>query len=155
MTEKLKYLSCRLFLCAGGAALLLLSTLALLWALCFKHSLSLFPALLLTLASACYCFFVFRWLLLPYRETRKIYEQFAMGYVLNDLFHLRHPLTPESDRAVLLLNERLDKNHLINASKSRRNTWRCKTRSTPTSSIIPWRASAAKPCWPAWTAWRR
>ncbi|NBH74027.1 sensor histidine kinase [Clostridiaceae bacterium] len=117
MSEKLRYLSCRLFLCAGGAAMLFLGTLAFLWVLCFRHSLSLIPALLLTLLSAGYCFFVFRWILLPYRETKKIYEQFAMGYVLNDLFHLRHPLTPESDRAVLLLNEMIDKNHLINASK--------------------------------------
>jgi Predicted signal transduction protein with a C-terminal ATPase domain len=117
MTEKLKYLSCRLILCAGAGILLLFSALMLLWILCLRYGLGIFAVLFLTLAAVGYCCFVFRWLLIPYRETKKIYEQFVMGYVLKDLFHLRHPLTPESDRAVLLLNEMIDKNHLINVSK--------------------------------------
>ena len=29
----------------------------------------------------------------------------------------------------------------------------CKTRSIHISSVTPWRASAARPCWPSWTAW--
>lgn len=117
MTEKLKYLSQRLFVCACMGGALFLVSLTLLWALCLRSALGILPVLLLTLTAVGYCCMIFRWLLIPYQETRKIYEQFVMGYILNDLFHLRHPLTPESEQAVLLLNERIDKNHLINVSK--------------------------------------
>ena len=30
----------------------------------------------------------------------------------------------------------------------------CKTRSIHISSTTPWRASAARPCWPSWTVWQ-
>ena len=117
MSEKLKYLSHRLLFCSCMGGALFFVSLALLWALCPRSALGVLPVLLLTLATVGYCCIVFRWLLVPYRETKKIYEQFVMGYILNDLFHLRHPLTPESEQAVLLLNERIDKNHQINVSK--------------------------------------
>ena len=117
MSKKLKYLSHRLLFCSCMGGALFFVSLALLWALCPRSALGVLPVLLLTLATVGYCCIVFRWLLVPYRETKKIYEQFVMGYILNDLFHLRHPLTPESEQAVLLLNERIDKNHLINVSK--------------------------------------
>lgn len=60
---------------------------------------------------------IYRLVILPYKETKKIYEQFVMGYVLNDLFHLRHPFTPEEEQVILRLNEMIDKNNLINVSK--------------------------------------
>lgn len=117
MTEKKRYLSYRIFFCAGVGAALFLAALALLWALSLRDGLSLLPVLLLTLGAAGLAFAVYAGILRPYRETKKIYQQFIMGYVLNDLFHLRHPLTPESDRAVALLNEMIDRDHLINVSK--------------------------------------
>lgn len=117
MTEKKRYLSYRIFFCAGVGAALFLAALALLWALSLRGGLSLLPVLFLTLGAAGLAFAVYAGILLPYRETKKIYQQFIMGYVLNDLFHLRHPLTPESDRAVALLNEMIDRDHLINVSK--------------------------------------
>ena len=73
MTEKLKYLSCRLILCAGAGILLLFSALMLLLILCLRYGLGIFAVLFLTLAAVGYCCFVFRWLLIPYRETKKIY----------------------------------------------------------------------------------
>ncbi|MCI8270372.1 MAG: histidine kinase [Lachnospiraceae bacterium] len=117
MTKKLKYLSHRILFAAGAGMILLFTALILLWLFFLHRMFSIIPVLLLTFAIIGYCFFLFRWIVLPYRETKKIYEQFVMGYVLNDLFHLRHPLTPESDQAILLLNEMIDKNHLINVSK--------------------------------------
>ncbi|MCI9283596.1 MAG: histidine kinase [Lachnospiraceae bacterium] len=117
MTKKLKYLSYRILFAAGAGTILLFISLALLWFFSLQHALNIIPVLLLTFSIIGYYFFLFRWIAIPYRETRKIYEQFVMGYVLNDLFHLRHPLTPESDQAILLLNEMIDKNHLINVSK--------------------------------------
>ena len=60
---------------------------------------------------------VYRTVLIPYRETRKIYEQFVMGYVMEDLFKVRYPFSPESEQAVLRLNEIIDRNNLIAISK--------------------------------------
>lgn len=117
MTKKLKYLSYRILFAAGAGTILLFIALAFLWFFSLQHALNIILVLLLTFFIIGYYFFLFRWIAIPYRETKKIYEQFVMGYVLNDLFHLRHPLTPESDQAILLLNEMIDKNHLINVSK--------------------------------------
>ena len=117
MTEKQRYLSYRILFCAGMGGLLFLAALALLWALSLRDGLSLLPVLLLTLGAAGLFFAVYGWILIPYRETKKIYAQIIMGYVLNDLFHLRHPLTPECEQAEILLDEMIDKAHLINVSK--------------------------------------
>ena len=38
-----------------------------------------------TALSAALAVIVYRTVLIPYRETRKIYEQFVMGYVMEDL----------------------------------------------------------------------
>ncbi|MCI8296113.1 MAG: sensor histidine kinase [Lachnospiraceae bacterium] len=117
MKEKRRYLSCRIMICTGVGAVLFLAVLVCLWAICLVSGRSLLPVFFFTLAAVGWGCGLYGWILVPYRETKKIYEQFAMGYVLNDLFHLRHPLTPESDRAVALLNEMIDKDHLINVSK--------------------------------------
>lgn len=117
MTEKMRYLSVRLVTVACVGLGLLAAVLAALWGLSIRSGCGVFLAGALTLAAAGYAFGVYRLVVAPYRETRKIYEQFVMGYVLNDLFHLRHPLTPEGERVLLKLNEMIDRNNLINVSK--------------------------------------
>lgn len=71
-----------------------------------------FTVLFVLLAAA-----VHRLVLVPYRETRKIYEQFVMGYVMEDLFKVRYPFSPESEQAILRLNEIIDRSNLIAISK--------------------------------------
>lgn len=78
-----------------------------------------------------------RLVLVPYRETRKIYEQFVMGYVMEDLFKVRYPFSPESEQAILRLNEIIDRSNLIAISKKTgRSIWHFRTRSTHISSTI-------------------
>ena len=60
---------------------------------------------------------MYRLVIIPYKETHKIYEQFIMGYIHNNLFHVRHPFTPEGEQVIMRLNEMIDKNNLINVSK--------------------------------------
>lgn len=117
MTEKLKYLSFRLLLCAVTGTVLFGTTLAMLWTMCINSGKGLIAVTLLTIAFAGYVCGVLRLIVTPYQETKKIYEQFVMGYVLNDLFHLRHPFTPEEEQVIFHLNEMIDKNNLINVSK--------------------------------------
>lgn len=117
MTEKTKYLSFRLLLCLITGWGLSGISLVLLWTICIRLRQSLLPVILLTAVSAGYLCMIYRLVILPYKETKKIYEQFVMGYVLNDLFHLRHPFTPEEEQVILRLNEMIDKNNLINVSK--------------------------------------
>lgn len=117
MKNKLRYLSRRLFFCAGLGSVLLLLFLGLVWKLSAKALAGPLPFLAAAAASAGYGFLVFRLVIRPYQETRKIYEQFAMGYVLNDFFRQPHPLTPESEQALNRLNELLDRNNLIRHSK--------------------------------------
>ena len=115
--NKMRYLSYRMYIAACACASLLFACLGVIWGMSFKNGLSLFPAVLLSLLAACLLGLSFRLIVRPYQETKKIYEQFSRGYVLNDLFHMRHPLTPESEQAVLRLNEMIDKNNLISVSK--------------------------------------
>lgn len=117
MTEKMKYLSWRLLIFAWTGTLLWAAVLGALWFLSVRAGLSILPTVCLTAAIAIYLYAGFRLVVMPYRETKKIYGQFVMGYVLNDLFHLRYPLTPESEQVILRFNEIIDKNNLINVSK--------------------------------------
>ena len=117
MTEKMRYLSFRLMACAGLGTVLLAVLLGVFWGFCLWSGQGIFLAAGLTLATAGYVCGVYRLAVVPYRETKRIYEQFVMGYVLNDLFHLRHPLTPEGEKVILKLNEMIDRNNLINVSK--------------------------------------
>ncbi len=115
--NKMRYLSYRMYIAACACTSLLFACLGVIWGMSLKNGLSLFPAVLLSLLAACLLGLSFRLIVRPYQETKKIYEQFSRGYVLNDLFHMRHPLTPESEQAVLRLNEMIDKNNLISVSK--------------------------------------
>lgn len=115
--NKMRYLSYRMYLAACAGISLLFACLGVIWGMSLKRGLGLFPAALLSLFAAVLTALCLRMIVRPYQETKKIYEQFSRGYVLNDLFHMRHPLTPESEQAVLRLNEMIDKNNLINVSK--------------------------------------
>ena len=117
MNEKLKYLSFRLFLCVIAGTVLFTAALAMLWSMCLSLNHGMFFVIVLTILFTGYVYGVYRLIILPYRKTKKIYEQFVMGYVINDLFHLRHPFTPEEEQVIFRLNEMIDKNNLINVSK--------------------------------------
>lgn len=117
MNGKLKYLSVRVRLLAAAGGVLLLAATAVIWILSERFLPGRLPALLLTAALAGYLWAVLRFVVRPYQETKKIYEQFAMGYVLRDVFEIRYPLSPESELASRRFNELLDRDNLINISK--------------------------------------
>jgi len=117
MNGKMKYLSNRVRVGALAGEFLLILMDGYIWWLSLKWPQGLIPAAIFTLFLVVYSWAVVRLIILPYRETGKIYEQFVMGYVLNDLFAMRYPFSPESEQAVRKFNELLDKNKLINVSK--------------------------------------
>ena len=116
-TDKKNYLSVRIKWCALLAAGLIGVVLAEMWLVHIREMRSLaaptlFTALFLMLAAV-----IYRLVLVPYRETKTIYEQFVLGYVMEDLFKVRYPFSPESEQAVLRLNEIIDRSNLIAISK--------------------------------------
>lgn len=117
MNEKMKYLSSRVRLCGLAGEVLLILAVGYTWVLSLEYSLGIIPASLFTLALIGYTLMVFRMVVKPYRETKTVYEQFALGYVLNDLFEIRYPFSPENEQAVRKFQELLDKRHLIDVSK--------------------------------------
>ena len=117
MMEKKNYLSVRIKWCALLAAGLIGAFLVRMWVVCIREMQSLMVPAVFTALSAALAVIVYRTVLIPYRETRKIYEQFVMGYVMEDLFKVRYPFSPESEQAVLRLNEIIDRNNLIAISK--------------------------------------
>lgn len=100
----------------AGEVLLIVSV-GYTWLLSLEFSLGMIPALLFTVVLIGYTYAVYRLVIRPYRETQKIYEQFVMGYVVNDLFVMRYPFSPESEKAVHKLNAMIDKNNLISIAK--------------------------------------
>ena len=113
----MKYLSKRIGVCAAAGAVLFVLAIGWIWVLSLEFSLKLIPAAVFTLAVMLYAVFVLRFVVRPYQETRRVYEQFALGYVLNDLFVIRYPYAPESEQAILKFNEMIDRNNLISVSK--------------------------------------
>ncbi len=117
MNKNKTYLSGRIRLCALLGLGLFLAALGHLWLVSLSRGKGMAVCGVLTLALAGYLCLVYRLVVMPYRETRKIYEQFVLGYVLEDLFTARYPLTPETDQAVRRLNQMIDRNNLISVSK--------------------------------------
>ena len=117
MNGKKRFISERLRVSAILGAALFLAALGYIWIVSFKTFIGFLPAFAFTLGAAGYVCVIYHLVFKPYRETKKIYEQFVMGYVLNDLFKARYPLTPESQQAVQKLNEMIDRNNLISISK--------------------------------------
>lgn len=117
MKEKMKYLSCRLWLAAVLGDVLLGGLMAWVWALSLEYSLRMILAAFFTAALLLYNWGGCRFVVLPYRETEAVYEQFVKGYVLEDLFVMRYPFSPESGRAIQKFNELLDKGNLIHVSR--------------------------------------
>ena len=117
MNRKMKYISWRLFFCAGLGIVLLFAALGMLWLTWIGSGQGIFPITLLTVAAAAYLCCMYRLVIIPYKETHKIYEQFIMGYIHDDLFHVRHPFTPEGEQVIMRLNEMIDKNNLIKVYK--------------------------------------
>ena len=117
MSVKLKYISKRLLICAAAAELLLLLMTGYIWLVSLERSAGPILAAFFTLAVFLVNLLAFRLVVRPYRETKTIYEQFAMGHVLNDLFDVRYPYTPENEQAIRKFNEMIDRSNLVNVSK--------------------------------------
>lgn len=59
----------------------------------------------------------YQWVYKPYRETNKAYDLFAEGLILQGIFELRCPISPEINKATMRFKEMLDTKELISISK--------------------------------------
>jgi two-component system sensor histidine kinase YesM len=117
MNERKKYLSRRVTICASLGACLLFLSIVCVWYMSLRYGMRWIAAAVLTVLAGAYAYAAFCLVIRPYRETKKVYEQFVLGYVISDFFSARYPLTPESDQAIRRLNEMIDRNNLLNVSK--------------------------------------
>ncbi|MEM1484398.1 histidine kinase [Oscillospiraceae bacterium PP1C4] len=58
-----------------------------------------------------------QWVYRPYKETSKTLKLFAKGYVLQGIFDLRCPFSPEMENAILKFKDMLNTKELFNVSK--------------------------------------
>lgn len=117
MKDKIKFLSVRTLLLLGGMAAVIVVLLGYAIYLTVgrpEHTWVLFMAVAV-LAGIAYAGYygVYK----PMEETRKVEQQFAAGYVLNDLFTIRYPHSRESEQVNLRFQEMLGTRELINVSK--------------------------------------
>jgi len=59
----------------------------------------------------------YKWVYKPYIETNKTYSLFAEGLILQGIFELRCPLSPQINKATMRFKEMLDTKELISISK--------------------------------------
>ncbi len=57
------------------------------------------------------------WILIPYRETRKILNLFINGYTTQGVFDIKHNISPEIENAIEKLKENFYTHDLINATR--------------------------------------
>ena len=76
-TDEKNYLSVRIKWCALLAAGLVGAFLVRMWVVCIREMQSLMVPAVFTSLSAALAVIVYRTVLIPYRETRKIYEQLS------------------------------------------------------------------------------
>lgn len=71
----------------------------------------------------CCCSFIlilyvgYKWVYKPYKETNKALSLFAEGFILQGIFDLRCPLSPQMNEVALRFKEMLDTKELISISK--------------------------------------
>lgn len=117
MKKKLQYLLTRIKLLFGA---LLVFNVFLLVVVCLQivgrpEYTWLLGIFLVAEAVMFYC--TYRCIWIPAKETRRIEQQFAAGYVINDLFQIRYPYSPETERVNKRFQEMLNTRELINVSK--------------------------------------
>lgn len=117
MNKVRKYLSARIVVIAAVGLLLLGAAGAGIWYQSVAYASMHIFAVLYTVCEVLYVWFAYQFIIKPYRETRKVYEQFALGYVMKDLFEVRYPYSPESEQAIHRMEEMIDKDNLITVSK--------------------------------------
>jgi len=59
----------------------------------------------------------YKWVYKPYKETNKAYSLFAEGLILQGIFDLRCPISPQIDKATMRFRDMLDTKELISISK--------------------------------------
>jgi two-component system sensor histidine kinase YesM len=59
----------------------------------------------------------YRWVYRPYKETNKALSLFGKGFILQGIFDLRCPLSPQMNEATMKFKDMLDTKELINISK--------------------------------------
>lgn len=62
-------------------------------------------------------FLTWRFVILPLKETLRIYEQFSGGYVVGDIFTLRYPLSAQSEAMIRRFGEMINRDELIHIYK--------------------------------------
>lgn len=117
MKEKMKFLSVRTLLLLGGMAAVIVVLLGYAAYLTIgrpEHTWVLVAAVVV-LAGIAYAGYygIYK----PMEETRRVEQQFAAGYVVNDLFTIRYPHSREAEQVNRRFQEMLGTRELINVSK--------------------------------------
>lgn len=99
------------------AMTLLLITDGVLWSLFFNGSISIWWPVGITIVWVLLANGTWRNIVVPYRETEKLLSLFAAGYTLEGVYAIRYPYSRGMSDAFAKLNELLNTNELLQASK--------------------------------------
>lgn len=116
-TPKKRYLSNRV----NTLFVIMVSFLFLLLAACVflavKDLRYIWPAAVCLLFMVCSILLYVKWIYLPYKQGAKVFMLFASGYLFQDIFDQRTPLSPEFEKALEKFREMIDKKEMLSASK--------------------------------------
>lgn len=115
--DKKKYISNRILIATIINLLIMIVILLFLWFFSIKNpDIRVFSGVI-SIVIIVYIISVYKYILLPVKETQKIYKQFILGYVMNDLLEIRYPFTYQSEMLIKRFWDMIDKDKLISISK--------------------------------------
>ncbi len=115
MKRNKRYLSTRIF--AAAVMLLLFIVLLMGCVIILTPGARAAAAVVLLIIFAAMLYLVYRFIYIPYRETKKILHLFAAGYTVQDAFKIRYPISHEFEAVMNRVQEMLGTQELINAGK--------------------------------------
>jgi two-component system, sensor histidine kinase YesM len=112
-----RYLFYRFFLAAVTIGIMLILLLGFLFIAAGTDIFFLWVSIGGTILLSVVVYVMYRKILIPYSETKKMLELFIIGYTVEGLYDMRYPYTPEMEQAILKLKDFINTNEILKASK--------------------------------------
>lgn len=115
--DKRKYISNRVVIAFIVNNIIILLMLCVLWFFSIKYPSMRLIAGVFSIVIVLFSISVYKYIVLPIKESLRIYEQFILGYVMNDLLEIRYPFSYQSEMVIKRFWDMVDKDKLISISK--------------------------------------
>ena len=115
--KRIKYISFRVELLIIAMLMLSMASIFLLIYSCVSTKETIRPVFILISLYILATYLAYKYIHIPYNETKKILKLFSSGYTLEGLYNLKYHISPETELTIKKQKEYLDNKELITATK--------------------------------------